>query len=240
MTSTPAPAHPMHPGFLLMSALAVAATAVALWMDLAPWISGQALDSAHWRFARTVLCALAVIPAVLHPLDRRSRWLLPLAMILAVIADSFLILGPDLVRGIAVFAVMQLVLILRHLIGVPSTALRTRGVPLSLISGLGVLAIGNGLLWPALSTKGLALPVLIYSTLLVSAVVAARVAGLVGALPARQAAYAFWGMLLFLLCDLTVGIGAAFGHTAEGQFVRALTGLFYTPSLLLLARSAMR
>lgn len=226
--------------FVLMSLLAIAATAVALWMDLAPWITGQPQDSAVWRFARTVLCALAAVAIVRQPLDRNSRWLLPLAMALAVVADYFLILGPDLVRGIAVFAMMQVALIVRHLLGIRRSALQLRSVRVSIACGVLVLGVGNGLLWPALSAKGLAVPVLIYSALLIFSVVAARVAGLVGALPRPQAAFALWGMVLFLLCDITVGIGAAVGHTAEGQLVRALTGLFYTPSLLLLVRSGTR
>lgn len=104
--------------------------------------------------------------------------------------------------------------------------------------GVAILVLGNAILWPSLQAKNLAFPVLIYSSLLITSVLASYSTDITGVLAARKANYAFIGMVLFLLCDITVGIGAAFGHTSEGELVRSFTGLFYTPSLLLLAKSA--
>jgi uncharacterized membrane protein YhhN len=99
--------------------------------------------------------------------------------------------------------------------------------------------VGNGLLWAPLSARGLAWPVLVYSLLLITAVVTAYGASRIGTLSATAGRLAFQGMLLFAWCDVTVGVGAAYGHTPPGEFVRALTDLFYTPALLLLVRSGM-
>ena len=162
-----------------------------------------------------------------------------MAMMLAVVADMFLILRNDLVTGIAIFALMQTVLIKRHMRCGALIAYSRPPLLKAVIVGLGVVAVGNGFLWASLSAKGLAVPVLIYSMLLVASTIAAYGSATTGMLSASASRHAFWGMVLFMLCDITVGIGAAFGQSVEGQFVRSLTGLFYTPSLLLLVYSGI-
>lgn len=225
--------------FRIAAYSAILLTVVALWVDLAAWQEMQVGDSEYWRFARTVVCGLAALNVVSNSVREKRKWLLPLALALAIVADYFLILNANLVLGIGVFAVMQLVLIIRHLIGAELGKLRHRKVIIALLLGITVLAVGNVLLWPTLASKGLAIPVLVYSALLIASTLAAYSTRLTRSLSQPHANWAFWGMLLFVLCDITVGVGAAFGHTSEGQLVRSLTGLFYTPSLLLLVRSAI-
>lgn len=212
-------------------------TAIALYLDLLDCGNSTVSNSENWRFIRTVFCAMAVIPAIRFSVSNVSKWLLPMALALAVIADYFLILANNLKLGIGIFAIMQIVLTTRHLIGIYPSALLQIRIGLAVLISLVVIVVGNALLWPSLQPKGLAVPVLIYSSLLIISVVAAYSAGFTETLTKRQAKFAFYGMILFVLCDITVGVGAAFGDTSIGQLVRALTGLFYTPSLLMLAWS---
>ena len=218
--------------------IAILTTAIALFLDLSAWFDDSQSASECWRFARTVLCGLALVGVIKTHGNTTDKWLMLLALSLAVIADYFLILKNNLVTGIGIFAIMQIVLIARHSIGVSFKKFYQPQIGFAVAIGLLVLLIGNGLLWSSLSEKGLTIPVLIYSSLLITSVVTAYSTRFTGLLSTKQANYAFMGMILFLLCDITVGIGAAFGHTSEGQLVRSLTGLFYTPSLLLLAKSA--
>jgi hypothetical protein len=213
---------------------------VALAIDLHHWATFGAggTGSEAWRFARTVLC---FVPALWlwRGADRDGRSV-AVALGLAVVADMFLILHHDLLRGIALFGVMQLVLLHRHLRAGSFSVYFRMPLLRAVLMGAGVVVLVNALLWNALSAKGLALPVLVYGALLIGSTVTAYGAGRNGVLPADASRLAFWGMVLFVLCDITVGVGAAFGHTQEGELVRSLTGLFYTPSLLLLVRSGMR
>lgn len=220
--------------------LAVACTVIALLLDLYHWAADGSpwLTSEPWRFARTVLCA---VPAFLAMSLRNNRDVhsVFIAMLLAILADLFLVLLHNLIIGIAIFAVMQVVLIHRHLRGGAVHAYFRPPLIRAVAIGAVVILVGNGLLWSPLSAKGLALPVLVYSTLLLTSTVTAFGAGHTKVLAATASRQAFWGMVLFVLCDITVGIGAAFGHMPEGELVRSLTGLFYTPSLLLLVRSGL-
>jgi YhhN family len=225
--------------FPLAAAAAVACTLVALVLDLREWAGaagpGIGATSPWWRFVRTVVAVAPVVTFVAIP--ARGPRLLAASLLLTIIADWFLVMRADLMTGIGVFAVVQVLLIWRHLHGV---ALRRYLAPplLGAVSlGAAVVVVGNAALWSALSPRGLAWPVFAYSVLLLTAVVTAYGTRETGTLSVRASRCAFWGMVLFVLCDITVGIGAAFGHTSAGAFTRALTGLFYTPALLLLVRS---
>ena len=55
-----------------------------------------------------------------------------------------------------------------------------------------------------------------------------------------QSSFIFWGMILFLLCDITVLLPVMFPNQDFAQIVRVFTGVFYTPSLLLLAWSGVK
>ena len=219
-----------------LSVLAVLLTLEALRQDVLAFQSGEIVDTGVLRFVRTVLC-FAVSVSIAGFRIRFQEILLPLALLIAVVADYFLILEDNLKIGIGIFAIMQMVLTMRHLIGVRFKQLKNRVMLLAVTIGLVVLLIGNGLLWTSLEQKGLAIPVLIYSSLLSVSTVVAFATRFNLNFSKTSSGLAFYGMILFMLCDITVGVGAAFGHTSVGQLVRASTGLFYTPSLLLLGWS---
>jgi hypothetical protein len=223
--------------FPLTAAAAVACTIVALAVDVRQWAAGAPVGpgSEWWRFVRTVM-AVAPALALVTARSRGSR-LFAAALVVTVVADWFLVVRADVVTGIGIFAIVQGLLIWRHLHGTDVRRYLEAPLRRAVALGAGVVVAGNAALWPALSPRGLAWPVLAYSVLLLTAVVTAYGTRQTGTWSMRASRCAFWGMVLFVLCDITVGIGAAYGHTSAGAFTRALTGLFYTPALLLLVRS---
>ena len=219
-----------------LSVLAVLFTLEALRQDIFAFKSTEVVDTGVLRFVRTVLCFAVSVSIISFRISLQEVFL-PLALLIAVVADYFLILENNLTLGIGIFAIMQIVLTVRHLLGTRFSQLKNRTMLFAAIIGLMVLLIGNGLLWSSLQPKGLAFPILIYSSLLIVSTVAAFATRFNSTFSKTSSRFAFYGMILFLLCDITVGVGAAFGHTSVGQLVRVSTGLFYTPSLLLLAWS---
>jgi hypothetical protein len=220
-------------------------TAAALAVDLLRLALGHTaaaeplrLASETLRFARTVLCVLVFWPCrpgVGDPIDTR---LLGLACMLCIPADYFLILERQLKAGIGIFFVVQALLLARHLRRVAWRQLQARRHGLGAAFTLLVFGAGNAFLYPLLAPKGLAVPVLAYSALLLLACLSAfLLTGAPGA-AAPNAGLMFAGMVLFVLCDITVGVGAALQPAPLADAVRAITGLFYTPCLLLLAVSA--
>lgn len=218
--------------------VSVCCTAAALWVDLGQWGRGVANGpGSEWlRFVRTLAAVIPIVGLWRGRTTPDARWLTA-AMALVVVADAFLILRRDLLTGIGWFAVVQAVLVGRHGRGVPLRRWGASDARGMIAAGCVFVALVNAWLWPSLASRGLALPVLGYSVLVVTTVVVAwgaRHGGPLGAGAARDAAV---GMVLFALCDVTVGVGAAFGHTSAGALVRSVTGLLYTPALLLLVRS---
>lgn len=233
---------------LVCCALAALCAALALGLDalrlaLGPSSAERTLAalSHGLAFARSVACA-ALLPSgwrlAASPRDARAMGAL-FALVLA--ADALILLAGALVPGIAVFLFVQLGLAARHGAGLPRALredpsrrrpvlLRAAGVALAWCACMGALA-------PSLRSAGLFAPVAAYSLALglsLFAALSAVPAGHFGAVRGRACA---WAMVLFVGCDLTVGVGAAFAGTLLGRLADAATGLFYTPSLLLLALS---
>ena len=239
----------VHPGDLRCIALAALFAALALGLDLLRLARGPtptevtlASLSHGFAFARTVAC-VALVPSgwrlAASPGDARALGAL---FALVLVADALILLAGMLVPGIAVFLVVQLGLALRHGAGLPR-ALRERpagrGPVLARAAGVGLAwCVGMGLLWQPVRAAGLLGPVVVYSLALglsLFAALSAVVAGHFGAVRGRACA---WAMVLFVLCDITVATGAALAGTVAGRLADAATGIFYTPSLVLLALSA--
>lgn len=234
---------------LLMGLAAILMTLLALVMDLVrvsglsiPVTIATPLELTLWseqlRFWRTVACAVVSLPCLGAVRDRMDAGLLVLACMSCVPADYFLILARDLATGIGVFFAVQILFIVRH-----ARSLRWRDLAAKRHAAAAVLAValhvlGNLVLYPLLSPKGLALPVMAYSAVLLLACLSAWWLTSDPRYPTVNARLAFAGMVLFVLCDITVGAGAALTPSAAGDLVRAFTGVFYTPCLLLLAISA--
>ncbi|MBK8262952.1 MAG: hypothetical protein IPK80_16645 [Nannocystis sp.] len=229
----------------VMLGIAFALTAAALTVDLAR-LAGAGADaslgaaSEQLRFSRTIACAAACWLGLDAPPSRVDAALLAAGCALCVPADAFLILVGDLKTGIAIFLVVQSLFIARFARLIVWRRLRERRHRRAVALFVVALVGGNALLSPKLGPVGLALPVAVYSAALLAACLGAWLLRTNPAWPARNAGLAFAGMALFVLCDITVGLGAALAGTPAAAAIRAATGLFYTPSLALLGISARR
>lgn len=224
--------------------VALLATLLALALDVAH-LSGALpapLDGVFWseqlRFGRTVACALVGWLCWAAARERVDAAWLVAACLLCVPADFYLILARDLKTGIGIFLVVQMVFIVRHARSLVWHRLAARRYTVAAALTLALYAVGNAVLYPLLAPKGLAVPVMAYSAVLLLACLSAWCLTSDPRYPTVNARLAFAGMVLFVLCDITVGAGAALHPSLAGEVVRAATGLFYTPSLLLLAISA--
>jgi uncharacterized membrane protein YhhN len=197
-------------------------------------------SSAVGRFMRTVGCVLLLISVWKAPLSKQdARWL-SVALIICVVADYFLILSKQLVIGIGIFGIAQAVLIKRHLKGMTWAHLRQKWYKNGALWTYGLCFLALAALTPALIKVNLWLPVSLYALLLVTSLFAAWCAIRLKQMPVLSAWLAWCGLFLFLLCDITVGLGAVGKATEWGAWIRTTTGLFYTPALVLLVLSGVK
>lgn len=234
--------------WVLVTAIIIT-TLLSIALDLLIWrkhFYSGIFENTEWkswsemlRFGRTMLCGFLIFEIWKNPVSKKDFWFLSAAFYTAIVADYFLILQHQLIIGIGFFALMQILLIIRHLQKGSWKIFRLAQVQTAILLGMLLLVLANLLLHDALASKNLSLPVAIYGGLLVGSCLASYASIFIGFLPKRNAQLAFTAMLLFVICDITVGIGAAFGDQSWGAFIRATTGLFYTPSLLLLGFSGM-
>lgn len=200
--------------------------------DLLAW-------SAALRFIRTCLAGIFILPILQTSTSLKGYKLLAIALLVAIIADYFLIIKGRLIIGIAIFGIMQVLLIIRHLMGINASILKQRKQLVFYSIAFAISAIVLFMLYKPLTSKGMFLPVALYALLLIVSLCAAYTSKALLILTHRQASFAFWGMVLFVLCDITVGIGAAFNTNHWGILIRSTTGVFYTPALLLLIFSGI-
>ncbi|MCD0446534.1 lysoplasmalogenase [Glycomyces sp. A-F 0318] len=199
------------------------AFAAAVAGDLAAIAAG--LGEARWitKPALTLLL-LGYLIVSAAPGERLPRWL-GAGLLLACAADIALLVDgtPAFLAGMALFGLMQLVYIAVFARLGALSALRRRW----LVPGcyLAFWLGANVVLWPRL--EALAVPVAVYSLLLVSMGAAASGLGLVTGL----------GGLLFVVSDLVLGMGVAgFDVPGEGHAVMAT----YAAAQLLLVVGAVR
>lgn len=237
----------LSPIYKALTLVIILVTLVFLFIDFYTWwlypVIGFDKELLAWsaalRFARTCLAGVFILPILQDSSLLKGNKLLATALIVAIIADYFLILEAKLIIGIAIFGIMQILLIIRHLIGVNTSILKQKRQWVFYSLAFTISAIILLMLYTPLTNKGMFLPVAFYALLLIISLGVAYTSKAIKVLPHKQANFAFWGMVLFVLCDITVGIGAAFGTTNLGIFIRSTTGVFYTPALLLLALSGM-
>jgi hypothetical protein len=204
--------------------------------DLDTWI----IWSRYIRFARTAVFSFIFIAYLQSGHFTKDHTLMLLAMLVATIADFYLILQNKLIIGIGIFAIMQLLLLYRHLHGF-SRQLFQQKIYLYFTIGLFIFAAGIlYFLYNPLQAKGLFWPVAGYGFLLIISVLAAAYSKASGVLSPLQANLALTGMVLFLICDITVGLGAVWSDQPAGYLVRALTGVVYTPALIFLSLSTYK
>jgi hypothetical protein len=197
-------------------------------------------------FFRTLLCVLLVLVVRPRAAEASDAALQSALFLTLLLADYWIILGDELLRGVALYLFVQLGWTVRHSRGISSIlkmrSNRTRDSQLSVIKRFTFLIL---LIWMAAMSilihpmieKNLISVMLPYSGVLAVSLLAALVSRSIGHFSRPRATAIALGMVLFVCCDLTVGAGAAFKGTAVGAIADALTGLFYGPALLLFIAS---
>ena len=222
---------------------AVFMTIISTAIDLHLWAKGTDETYIRYsillRFARTLVIALGVFGTNLLEMSQKQHKYLSLAFAFALIADFFLICKGKLAIGILFFAFMQITLMLRH-IDLPQLSKQSKGnIYRPIVSGL--LFWGGFVIfsYSALHKHFLHIPILIYGLLLVASCVVAWFSRWHHAISSPQNLFIFWGMILFLLCDITVVMPVIAPQNATALLLRAVTSVFYTPTLVLLSFSAI-
>ena len=195
------------------------------------------------RYGRTAVCAGLTFVWCARA-GRKEAGVLGAAALVCVIADYFLVLQGKLLIGLVFFAIAQVLWWVRGTVGLrlawrASTALARHSAIRGVIIAVGVAALILAGLAPALLAKGLLLPVVVYACLVVGATATAFIGRACARIPEPYASRFAWGMLLFLIGDITVAIGAVGSESTLAGVVRAFTGVFYTPALLMLGSSGV-
>lgn len=221
--------------------LAVFCTLGNTFLDVYNWYLdltyNEATLSKILRFCRTISIASMSGLLFYQQTDVKSIRLLFSAMTIAVVADGFLILANRLQTGMLFFIIVQGLLIWRH-----SPSLlhfwknkRRAITPFFLCAILYTTIYTIGIKY--LTDTFLQKAILAYALILVVSVFIGSLADLRSEFTQNQSLYILWGMILFFLCDLTVVMPILFPENDVSLLARAITGLFYTPSLLLLVSS---
>ena len=224
-----------------LSSVAVLMTLICLWVDVLWWYqlthNQPNMASEILRFGRTAIIFLFVLLMYKNQVATGlQRWLV-VAFVFVVIADWFIIIEGNLIFGILFFMVMQILLIVRHAPAISFFITQVRDYILPL--GLSILLYGGIYFWlqPLLKGHPFKEAIYIYAALLILSCFMAYVSRYKAECSGKVSVFIFWAMVLFLLCDITVLLPLIFPESSVVHFIRTTTGLFYTPSLLLLAWS---
>ncbi|MBK8699181.1 MAG: hypothetical protein IPN29_06410 [Saprospiraceae bacterium] len=229
--------------FSLPVFLAILVTLISTGLQLGAgkWPSGlPMIEIDLWlRFLRTLLMAFFVWSGSFVVTLKSPQINLRLAFLLAVIADYFLIIQHRLIPAICIFAIMQVVLVLRHMPGKVEFLSRKKEALYSLSCFLWCWLLLVEYLFHSIKGNILYVPVLIYAALLLFSTTVAWWSKYNFSFSSRQGGYIFLAMVLFLICDVTVFLPYIFPDNVAVLLLRAFTGMFYTPSLILLALSGL-
>jgi predicted membrane metal-binding protein len=221
--------------------IAVVLTIVSIYIDFkVEQFSSELSDislSQFLRMSRTVIITFVVL--IISKFQRKSAQmsLLVFSFIVASIADTFLILFEKVGIGILFFGVMQILLIVRHLPPIHSFDVLKPKLQLPFITTIGFYVFFCITSSSFLRTHTLQIPIYLYGLLLILSILSGFLSKYNNTFSSEQSKLIFRGMILFLLCDITVLLPMIFPLEDFAQNARDLTGLFYTPSLLFLAWS---
>ena len=221
--------------------IAVILTFVCIYIDFQgdqySSISSSVSISQFLRFIRTVMITFLVgIISIFQKKSAQLMWLV-ISFIFAIIADTFLILFEKIGIGILFFSVMQIILIVRHLPQIHSICVNKQKLLFPFFRALGFYVLFYLASSSFLVKHPLQIPIYVYGLLLVLSILAGYFSKYNYSFSTGQSKLIFLGMILFLLCDFTVLLPMIFPMDDFAQKARALTGIFYTPSLLFLAWS---
>ncbi|MBK7222228.1 MAG: hypothetical protein IPH94_13150 [Saprospiraceae bacterium] len=213
-------------------------------VDVQYWQNGLPFQdnglSKIFRFGRTLIIATMAGILYYHQSHLKNVRLLLYAFLLTVVADGFLILANLLQIGMLFFIIVQVLLILRH--APPLDQLKKNKVKVlyAFLTGTILYTIIYTLIGKNPIDLPIKDPILKYAFVLVVSLISAQLAELRPEFTRSQSQKIFWGMVFFFLCDLTVVLPLLFSENELALLARALTGLLYTPALLLLVLSAKK
>lgn len=191
------------------------------------------------RLLRTALIAGLAWYTGRRGVDRVDTTLVALAMMVALIGDIFLVAQGAIIAGMASFAGVQILLMLRHRRVI---SLRKRQSVPKWPIGLAfvVSAAVWGMTFPILAASSLLVPFTAFLALLTLSLGLAWGQVIRGGWQDPNDVEAALGMTCFYLCDVSYGVcSALFNAQLPGAvFARMAVDLFYTPALLLLVLSA--
>lgn len=211
------------------------------------------------KYCVTLICVMVAWKARSSPVSSADAWLLRAAFLFVALADFFLVVlcgifdssrlkSVFFAVGVIEFAVVQILLIIRHvgaICGRVESSISSRQIALTLRAVTAVLLytpvlVATVVFWPYIAVLGwLAVVGLMYIFLLLTSVWAAWGTAIGSIYPYNASLMIAISMTLFLLCDLCVGSQIFIANTLV-NITSGLVWLFYTPALLLLALSRYR
>jgi len=213
----------------------------------------ESTDFQHYaKYAITVTISLVAFFVGKNSLNKRDHRLIQLAAITALLADtSFKILhnAPSLAEhslgfsllGISFFMIFQSIFIYRH----TRTSDTDNSVPWIICIPIGVMFIVDALQLFGILGSPLVPTIAVYGAFLICSLVVGCRVSKYGYFPKKNAALIKWGMILFFLGDVFVGISFATGPDHSLQEIIAtisniLIWYFYVPALVCLVLSGYK
>jgi hypothetical protein len=193
------------------------------------------------KFATTALMTIVVLLIGRGGLCTRDRSLLQAGFLVSLCADFCIRILHSNLLGVCLFMAVQTLYIIRH----TRKSDVDNHFPKILCIPFGMVLLMALLCWVGTFEK-MVLPIVAsYGVFVVcSVVVACRTPG-IGYFPAKNARYVKWGMVLFLCCDVCVGISGLVSVDYSVQENIATVAhncvwAFYVPALALLGLSGYR
>lgn len=196
------------------------------------------------KYSGILLCFLTALLIDRDGHSKRDTLLLQLGLFFTTLADFNLLILNQFILGVTLFCVVQIIYILRY-----NPRLKMNFIFISLVTILIVLIFG---LFIESRTPGSGISLYfiaaLYGILLILSVISALFTCKRKVLPGYSCCFVSIGMILFLLCDINVGLYNILSmYNGKSVFIFYLTSLcgnlvwlFYLPSQVLLSLSGYR
>lgn len=195
--------------------------------------------SVNLKFITILFCFIITLLIGKDCYNKRDRFLIQLARFFTVIADYFLLIKEDFKLGVICFCVVQITYIIRHSLMEKKAYKNLFFLFFFLLISILTLAVVN---INNFDRKLLALG-LIYAVFLLTSVYCGVSTLKRGRFPKEGALLISIGIILFLFCDINVGLFNIVSYIGLAKYEK-LTGfliwLFYFPSQLLLSLSGFK
>ncbi|MCY6369176.1 lysoplasmalogenase family protein [Clostridium ganghwense] len=194
----------------------------------------QGGDPRLLKYVSILLCFVLVLLIGDRGIDKKDTILLQVALFFTTMADLNLVILKNFILGITAFCIVQIIYIIRHS---RKIILNKSNFIVFLLESIVILGLVIMLNIPFYEDKALYIVASIYSILLITSVYMAFGTIKRGVYSKRNSYFIMNGMVLFLLCDINVGLY----HIGKIQYISGLlVWFFYLPSQLLLSLSGYK